>query len=151
VRIYADTSVFGGYFDPEFAEPTRRLFAMFERGEARLVLSDLAVRELQYAPERVRRIPDHLPQEHVERILVSPEAEVLARLYVQEGVMRPSMEFDALHIATATLARVDVLVSWNFRDFVNERKIQGYNIINRRLGYPDIHIDPPREVIPHGK
>jgi hypothetical protein len=46
VRIYVDTSVIGGYFDPEFEIPTRRLFAMFERGEARLVLSDLTIDEL---------------------------------------------------------------------------------------------------------
>jgi predicted nucleic acid-binding protein len=150
VRIYVDTSVFGGYFEPGVDVPTRLLFDMFIRGEARLVLSDLAIRELAYAPAPVRRLPDQLPPEHVERTFVSPEAEALAKLYVHEGVMRPSMNFDALHIATATLARVDVLVSWNFRDFVNLPKIRGYNAINLRLGYPAIDIRDPREVIPYG-
>lgn len=151
VRIYADTSVFGGYFDREFAEPTRRLFEMFERGQARLVLSDLTVGELVRAPPRVRELPDTISPQYVERIGAPPEADALAARYLQEGIMRPSMSVDALHIATAVVARVDLLVSWNFRDFVNPRKIDGYNVINLRLGYSLIDIRDPRKVIVHGK
>ena len=65
--------------------------------------------------------------------------------------MRPRMSVDALHIATAVVARVDTLVSWNFRDFVNPRKIEGYNAINLRLGYSVIDIRDPSKVIRHGK
>ena len=61
------------------------------------------------------------------------------------------MSVDALHIATAVVARVDMLVSWNFRDFVNPRKIDGYNAINLRLGYSVIDIRDPRKVSPHGR
>lgn len=142
--------MFGGYFDPEFAGPTRRLFEMFERGEARLVLSELTLNELAGAPMRVRELPDTLPPEHVERVGPFSDVPPLATLYIQEGVMRPNMYVDALHIATAVVARVDVLVSWNFRDFVNMQKIRGYNAINQRLGYPTIEIREPREVISHG-
>jgi len=151
VRIYADTSVFGGYFEPGVDVPTRRLFEMFARGEAVLVLSDTTVTELADAPSRVRELPDLLPPEHVERIGPQPEARLLAALYMQEGVMRPSMYVDALHIATATVVRVDLVVSWNFRDFVNVQKIRGYNAINTRLGYPAIDIRQPREVISYGR
>lgn len=74
-------------------------------------------------------------------------AEALAELYIREGIMRPSMHVDALHIATAVLAGVDMLVSWNFRDIVNDVKVRGYNAINTRLGYPVLKISTPREVI----
>jgi predicted nucleic acid-binding protein len=151
VRIYVDTSVFGGYFDREFAEPTRRLFDMFKRGEARLVLSTVTIEELEHAPFYVRELPDTLPPEHVEKIGRAPEVAALAALYLQEGVMRPSMHVDALHIAAAVVARADMLVSWNFRDFVNPQKIRGYNTINRRLGYPAIDIRSPLKVISHAK
>lgn len=109
-----DTSVFGGYFDAEFEIPTRRLFAMFERSEASLVLSALTIDELVNAPSRVRTLPDTLPPQHIERVGPFAEAPPLAKLYMQEGAMRPSMYVDALHIATAVTERVDVLVSWNF-------------------------------------
>jgi predicted nucleic acid-binding protein len=149
-RIYVDTSVFGGYFDPEFEVPTRRLFEMFIRGEARLVLSDLTMRELGRAPKRVRVLLQDVPPQHLEDIGTLRQAEALAELYLAEGVIRPSMHVDALHIATAVVSRVDVLVSWNFRDIVNAAKIRGYNTINSRLGYPVLEIRTPRDVLLYG-
>lgn len=38
------------------------------------------------------------------------------------------------------VARVDVLVSWNFRHIVNLQRIHGYNSVNLRRGYPMIEI-----------
>ena len=32
MRIYADTSVFGGVFDEEFAEPTKKFFLEIDAG-----------------------------------------------------------------------------------------------------------------------
>ena len=151
MRIYVDTSVFGGYFEPGVDVPTRRLFEMFRRGEAVMVLSTVTIEELEDAPIYVRELPDTLPPEYVEKIGRPPEVAVLAALYLQEGVMRPSMHVDALHIAAAVVARADVVVSWNFRDFVNPQKIHGYNTINRRLGYPAIDIRSPLQVISHEK
>jgi hypothetical protein len=55
---------------------------------------------------------------------------------------------DAQHIAIATVGRVDVLVSWNFRHIVNLERIHGYNSVNLRKGYPMIEIRTPREVLP---
>lgn len=47
---------------------------------------------------------------------------------------RPRYRNDMLHIALATLARVDVLVSWNFRHIVRLDKIQAFNGVNRERG-----------------
>jgi len=44
LRLYIDTSVFGGYYDVEFDEETRKLFRMIKRGEYRIVLSDLTLK-----------------------------------------------------------------------------------------------------------
>lgn len=46
----------------------------------------------------------------------------------------------------ATVASVDVLVSWNFKHIVNLQRIHGYNSVNLRRGYPLIEIRAPREV-----
>ena len=53
---------------------------------------------------------------------------------------------DALHIALATAARVDVLVSWNFKHIVNLKRIHAYNAVNLKRGYPLLEIRTPREV-----
>jgi len=55
---------------------------------------------------------------------------------------------DAQHIAIATVARVDVLVSWNFKHLVNLFQIHGFNSVNLRRGYPMLEIRIPWEVVP---
>ena len=52
-----------------------------------------------------------------------------------------------LHIAVATIAEVDVLVSWNFRHVVRLDKIRLFNAVNLELGYKPLMIYSPREVI----
>jgi hypothetical protein len=54
---------------------------------------------------------------------------------------------DCVHIATATVHKVDLLVSWNFKHIVNVYRIRGYNSINLKLGYPILNIHSPKEII----
>lgn len=118
-RVYTDTSVLGGFEDEEFREPSQGLFEAFLTGELTLVLSELTLRELESAPEAVRAVLRRVPQRHVEALSLTPEAEELATAYVEDGAIGARMRADALHIALATVARVDVLVSWNFKHIVN--------------------------------
>lgn len=56
-----------------------------------------------------------------------------------------------LHIALATVAEMDVLVSWNFRHIVRLDKIQQFNGINLELGYKTLAMYSPREVTTYGR
>ena len=147
-RIYTDTSVLGGCEDDEFRDPSRRLLEAFVGGELTLVLSEFTLRELGTAPEAVRLVVGRVPQAHIEILALSPEAEELAAAYIEDGAIGARMRADALHIALATVARVDVLVSWNFKHIVNLYRIHGYNSVNLRRGYPTLEIRAPREVLP---
>jgi hypothetical protein len=71
----------------------------------------------------------------------------LADAYISEGVIGAKLRADAQHIAIATVARVDVLVSWNSKHIVNLHRIQGYNSVNLRRGYPMLEIRAPQEVL----
>lgn len=150
LRIYTDTSVIGGCDDEEFAEHSVRLLDSFVRGERVLVLSSLTVQELAAAPPEVRRRLATVPEEHLELLQLDAEARELAEGYIAAAVLTPRMRADAQHIAIATVGRVDVLVSWNFKHIVNLQRIQGYNSVNLRQGYPMIEIRTPREVLPDG-
>ena len=145
-RIYTDTSVLGGCEDVEFREPSRRLLAAFGRGELTLVLSELTVRELETAPSGVKLVLGQVPAAHIEALALSREAEELAAAYIEDGAIGARMRADALHIALATVARVDVLVSWNFKHIVNLKRIHAYNAVNLKSGYPVLEIRTPREV-----
>ena len=146
-RIYVDASVVGGCEDGEFAEHSVPLMAGFVRGESVLVVSDLTVQELAAAPEAVRKQLSSVPEGHIEVLQLDAEARDLAEAYIAAGVLTAKMLADAQHIAIATVARVDVLVSWNFKHIVNLRRIHGYNSVNLRRGYPMLEIRTPREVL----
>ena len=146
-RIYTDTSVLGGCEDEEFAEHSVRLMECFVRGERVLVLSSLTVQELAAAPVEVLRRLASVPEAHIETLQIDTEAIELADAYIAASVLTRKMRADAQHIAIATVARVDVLVSWNFKHIVNLQRIRGYNSVNLRCGYPMIEIRTPREVL----
>ena len=150
VRIYVDTSVIGGCEDEEFREFSRRLIQRFVVGEALLVLSELTLEELASAPEAVRRVLDGIPDSNIELVNVTEEARALASAYIEAGAVGPGSGVDALHIAVATLARVEVLASWNFRHIVNLSRIRAYNAVNLREGYPLLEIRSPPEVTSDG-
>jgi hypothetical protein len=146
-RIYIDTSVVGGCEDDEFSEHSVRLMECFGRGDFILVVSDLTVQELAAAPDDVRGHVTSVPEVFIETLRLDAEARELAEAYVVAGVITGKMRADAQHIAIATVARVDVLVSWNFKHIVNLPRIHGYNSVNLRRGYPILEIRTPREVL----
>ena len=146
-RIYTDTSVIGGCFDEEFADASTQLLNAFKTGEAIIVVSDLTLLELQDAPSRVRAALEEVPLVHREDVELTEEAATLAERYIVAGVVVETKRVDAQHIALATISRVDVLVSWNFKHIVNLQRIQGYNSVNLRWGYPLLEIRTPEEVV----
>ena len=150
-RIYTDTSVIGGCLDEEFRAASQQLFARFAAGDDILVLSELTVKELQQAPGRVRAVLSAVDQQHIEEVAFIAEAFDMAERYISAGVIGASQRVDAQHIATATIYRVDVLVSWNFKHIVNLDRIQGYNSVNLRNGYPLLEIRTPQEVLNYGE
>lgn len=79
------------------------------------------------------------------------ESRELAEAYIKEKALGKASLDDAYHIAIATVNRLDVLVSWNFRHIVNYDKLRLFNSINFRYGYPMIDIRSPKEFIKYGK
>jgi hypothetical protein len=61
----------------------------------------------------------------------------------------PASFADAEHIACASVAAVDLIVSWNFRHIVHFDKIRGYHAVNLVNGYNAIPIYSPKEVVGH--
>ena len=114
-----DTSVIGGCEDDEFKEHSLDLFEYFVKGRLRLVLSDLTLQELAEAPRSVRNHLRRVPEQHIEVVRLNAESKELAEVYIREAAISVNMRADAQHIAIASVARVEVLVSWNFRHIVN--------------------------------
>ena len=146
-RVYIDASVVGGCFDPGFSDESLALFDMARRGDIILVISDLLVAEIEKAPENVRGFLAAVPPNLVETVEIEDEAVALHSAYLAAGVVGASSENDALHVAAASVADCDIIVSWNFRHIVHFDKIRGYNAVNIREGYGVIAIHSPKEVV----
>jgi hypothetical protein len=130
---------------------TMKLFERLERREVIFVVSDLLDLELINAPQRVR---EHLLQyqnDRFERVDLTEEAIVLADAYIEQKVVGKTSLEDCRHIALATIHKVDILASWNFKHIVNIDRIKGYNSVNLRLGYMMIEIRSPKDLVYYGE
>jgi hypothetical protein len=85
--------------------------------------------------------------EYCEIAKVTEEALELQSAYLREKILTPQWEDDALHVALATVHSCDIIVSWNFKHIVNFQKIPLYNAVNRLLGYDEIQIYSPLELV----
>jgi len=149
-RIYIDTSIVGGFFDKEFEAETSKLFARLKNGEVIFVISSVLEDELRDAPQRVRELLNGYDSSGFEHVTLTQEAELLANTYITEKVVGAASLKDCQHIALATLNKVDVLASWNFKHIVNLDKIKGYNGVNMKKGYAVIEIRNPKDLVQYG-
>lgn len=151
LRIYLDTSVLGGCFDPEFEEWSNSLMEDFRTGRFQPVLSNVTAAEVEAAPESVRALHVELLDLGSEVLIVTQEVLDLLLSYQGRGVLGARFRNDMLHIALATVAEVDVVVSWNFSHIVRLDKIRLFDSVNLEHGYKTLDIYSPREVTTHGR
>ena len=132
--LYIDTSVIGGYFDVEFDQQTRLLFSSILKGEYQVLYSSVTEDELLEAPKQVRMLLDEIPKTLKTYVELTEEATELGDAYISEKVVGKTSREDCFHIALATIHKVDILVSWNFKHIVNVHRIRGYNSVNLKMG-----------------
>jgi len=138
-----DTTVVYGAPSKEFSQDSKRFWDAFRKGEFVIIVSDVLDEELEDAPIHIRASFNALPKSLIERVKSTDESNALAERYIAEGVVGELSLDDCRHIAVATLANADALVSWNFKHIINRR--DGYNSINEKLGYPKIEILTPNQ------
>jgi hypothetical protein len=150
-RIYVDTSVIGGCFDVEFAEWSNGLVADFRTGIFRSLLSEVIAAEIADAPENVQSVYAELVSLNAEVLAIEENTLELAEQYQTRGILTSNFYDDGLHIALATVAEADLLVSWNFKHIVRFDKIRLFNAVNIEFGYKPLQIFSPREVTTYGQ
>ncbi|MCL2744422.1 MAG: hypothetical protein FWE67_11290 [Planctomycetaceae bacterium] len=146
-RVYVETSVISGMFDSDdHPVKTQPFWDAVKRGEICVVLSDALEDENRHSPQHVRDFFAAIPKTQIERIISTEESDRLAAVYVAARIVSPRHLTDSKHVALATVARADAIVSWNCRHIVNDNRIDIYNDINEALGYPRIEIRTPDKV-----
>ena len=149
-RLYLDTSVFGALFDdedPARVRATRRLLGMLAAGQYEAHVGREVLAEINRAPARVRdRLLEAMENLRPTILDPTPASEELFNFYWATGLFRKGSRMDARHLAVATVAGMDALVSWNYRDMVNLERKRVVHSVNIRHGYHMIDIVSPLEV-----
>lgn len=146
IRVYADTSVYGGVFDEEFAEHSQQFFDEVRDGRFRLVTSPSVMLELQGAPLQVRTFFQTIASD-AETVVPDQATDHLQSKFLDSAIVGPKSSEDARHVALAIVNACSVLVSWNFKHIVHRVKALSFNAVSALHGYPPIDIRSPREVI----
>jgi len=149
LRIYIDTSVLGGCFDVEFAKWSNGLIGDFRAGRLVPVLSDVTAAVAVDAPAQVRELHQEMLGLAGALLAITPQVLDLVAAYEARKILAPKYAADMRHIALATIAAVDALVSWNFKHIVRLEKIRLFNAVNVESGYRSLNILSPREVTTH--
>lgn len=146
-RLYIDTSVIGGCLDEEFSDDSKRLVEAAKSGKAIFVVSDVVFEELLLAPKDVQDVLNTIPAEAVETLTETAAVAELRDAYLAAKILGAKSRNDAIHVAFATVARVDAIVSWNFKHIVRFDKIKAFNQVNFQNGYGVLQIVSPKEVL----
>jgi len=150
IRVYADTSVFGGVFDREFRTASLAFFDQVKRRQISLFSSAIVREEISFSPKAVRELFASV-LENAEIIEITKSALDLRDAYLKAKIIPRKYANDALHVAAASVSGCPIIVSWNFKHIVHFDKIALYNSINILEGFPQISIHSPLEVISYEK
>lgn len=136
----------GGCLDTEFAKDSLRFMESVRQGQIIILVSEVVVREILQAPPRVQDILFSMPAQCVERVTLTTEILALRNEYMAARIVGTQSTDDATHVAAATVARADAIVSWNFAHIVRLDKMKAYNRVNLLNGYGILTIITPKEV-----
>jgi len=149
-KIYLETTMFNFYFDEqrEAHQATVRVFEDVAAGKYEAYTSTYAIDELENAQEEKRNKMMGLIERYGVTVLaLNQEAEQLADIYVDQGIIPVKYRTDGVHIAVAAVNDLDMIISMNFQHIVKRKTKLGTPGINALRGYRAVEIYNPMEVM----
>jgi hypothetical protein len=151
VKLYLETTVPNFLFAddaPEKQRITKLFFQWLRICPDELYSSAVVTDELSRAPAaKLRQMRKALAALPITLLDTPREAQTVAQLYLNAGIIPRQFENDALHVAVAVCHWLDVVVSWNMKHLVNVRKVEAINRVNVAHDLPSIRVHTPEEVM----
>ena len=141
LKVYLDTSIINFRFAddaPHFKIITEEFFENFIRpGVYEVYISDVVLDEIDKTEneEKKLKLLETIRDYELPFEVFNREAEALANIYIQEGIIPRKKFDDARHIGLATVKNFDILLSWNFRHLANVNKRNKIRAANEKAGY----------------
>lgn len=134
LRVYIETSIISHLDAPDRLDrmqETLLLWNELKMGKYKVVVSDPIMAELERCHEPKRTLLfEKLEELEYELVAETDESERIADEYIRIGGLPKKSRVDATHIALATLAGCDMIVSWNFSHIVNVRAMTAVDTVN---------------------
>jgi hypothetical protein len=151
-KVYVETSVWGMTLENQpraLREPTKRFLRQCGSGVFAPYVSTVVLQEIELAgASAATRMVREINRLGPTALEPSEESEELAEAYLRAGVIPAKKRDDARHVVIATVAGLQIVVSWNHRHLSNERKRTLFNAVNRLEGYDQVLlIHTPFEVM----
>jgi predicted nucleic acid-binding protein len=136
LSVYLETSVIGAYLDNGDSFHRDMTIRWFERelSEYEAYSSILVTRELERIsePHRTGYLRIVKPFSTLE---LTEEVSILAEGYISRGIFHRKFMADAMHVALASIHKVDYFVTWNFGHLANVRKQARIRLFNTAAGF----------------
>jgi hypothetical protein len=116
--IYIDTSVYGGYFDPEFDKDTIPFFEKVIENKIEIIVSDILELELYRAPAFIVDFWESLPQELIKRVKATNNKQSIVK------IMREIRDKISLDIIDMSLAQENEFLKKQLSQFKNKNRGQ---------------------------
>ena len=131
---------------PKQKEVTLKLFDELNRYKG--YISEIVLGEINRASDiKKRRLFNFISKYDLEELMFNESAKILADKYIEAGVIPRKYQEDAFHIAIASVNDLDAIISWNFKHIVKLKTRREVVGINLYMGYKEIDIYSPWEVI----
>ena len=139
LKLYIETSAWNFFFAddaPEKKAITKDFFNTIGQGGYEIYTSNVVLLEISRAMILVRTKLENLINKHKPFMLeASDESRRLAEIYINRGVIPTNKVEDALHVAIATVAEMDALITWNYKHLANLKKTEYFYSINLEQKY----------------
>ena len=122
----------------EWWDTARQNYELFTSA---LVIKEASAGNQAAAERRLSALGD------IPKLDVSDQAEKLAELLIVDGGVPTSAKIDAFHVATATVHKIDYLLTWNCRHMSNAVKRPVIRSICLNAGYLCPEICTPIELL----
>jgi len=146
-KIYLDTSVVS-HLDqtdaPDKMSDTLALWEEIKLGFYDACISSVVVDEIMKNREPKQSILlGYIADIECTVLEVNETVDILARKFIEHGILKEKSIDDCYHIAFAMSYGCDAIVSWNFKHIFNIKTIRGVKIVSGVTGYPEIAIYSP--------
>jgi len=128
---------------------THELIKAIKKGKYQPFISSTVIDEIKDTTDLKRReaLLEKIDAVNPQSLKITPKIRKLASRYIERKIIPKKYHADAVHLAAASHYKIPIVVSWNFKHLVKPETRRGVNEINKKLGYPQIDIVSPFELV----